>query len=285
MLHISQWRGLFEKVGIVSRMDKEDAIKLARRIYAYLREAGRKVVAGDKLAEFIPDVDEASDVGGMEADLIVVIGGDGTILRTCQKLPKPEPPLLTINMGVRGFLADVEPERAIEALDKCLKGEFELESCPKIYAEVNGRKLREAINEYLLASASVGKMIHAALRRGEEEVCICRADGIVMASPVGSTAHSLSGGGPIIDPDLEAFVFTPLCPVVPIRPVVFPKGCEASLSILRPRLVSVIIDGFIKMRVKSGVTIRFGLSENKINFVRPFGTFYDRLRNRLLFWG
>ena len=111
------------KAGIVARTDREEAISLADRIVEILLEEGYDVLLEPALAEIMHKPELSAQLDRMRVDVIVTIGGDGTILRTCLKIPKPEPPILAVDMGVRGFLTEVPPERAIEAVEKYLRGE------------------------------------------------------------------------------------------------------------------------------------------------------------------
>ncbi len=114
---------LFKSVGLVARYDKKSALKLTEDLAEYLKKRGLKVYVEDTLTDKVTTKEEFIPLSKMKADFIITIGGDGTILRTCLNVPKPEPPILTINMGVRGFLTEVEPKNAYEAVERILKGD------------------------------------------------------------------------------------------------------------------------------------------------------------------
>ncbi len=114
---------VFKSVGLIARYDKKPALKLAEELAEYLKKKGLKVYIEDTLAGKVATKEEMGPLSKMKTDLIITIGGDGTIFRTCISVPKPEPPILAINMGVRGFLTEVEPKNACEAVEKILKGE------------------------------------------------------------------------------------------------------------------------------------------------------------------
>lgn len=220
----------------------------------------------------------------MRADLIVTIGGDGTILRTCLRIPKPEPPILAVDMGVRGFLTEVSPERAIEAVERYLKGDYTIERCSKIASFVGENRLPDALNEVFVTSRHLAKLLHMSVKKNDDVVMDCRADGVIIASQVGSTGYAFSAGGPIIDHNLDAFVLTPVCPITFIRPIVFSSSSEVTLELLKPRNAMIVIDGDYQKEVDEEnpfITVR--KSEYESSFIRFEGSFYSRLKARLLF--
>ena len=276
----------FSSVGIVSRLDLKGAIELSKKIVGYVQDRGLEVILAKDLAEKLGYKGNASLIEKMDTDLIVIIGGDGTILRTCLLLPKPEPPVLTINMGERGFLAEVKPEEAVEAIDKCLKGEFNIEKHRKLVAYVNNKRLPDALNEVFVSAGMPVKLLYAKIWKNGNYVGECQADGVIVASQVGSTGYSLSAGGPVLDEEMEAFVVTAVCPLIPFRPIVFPKNSTITIEVRRPRKISVIVDGYYQEvleveKTKVGVKI----SENCTRFIRFKEDFYQRLRSRLLYSG
>jgi len=275
---------LSKVVGVVSRTDKDEALKLAAEVMRRLESEGLNVFLEPRLAAHVHRDDYARPLEDMRADLIVTVGGDGTILRTCLYIPKPEPPILSIDMGVRGFLTEVPPEGALKAVDDYLKGAYRLERCSKIASFIGGQRLPDALNEVFVTSRSLAKLIHLRVWKDDLAVTDCRADGVVVASQVGSTGYSLSGGGPILDPELDAFVLTPICPLTFLRPMVFSAKSSLTIELLRPEKASVVIDGQYQAELWRGEPyIKMRKSEYESTFVRFRSNFYDRLKGRLLF--
>ena len=276
----------FSSIGIVSRLDLKGAIELSKKIADYIQDKGLEVILAKDLAEKLGYKGNASPIKKMDTDLIVIIGGDGTILRTCLLLPKPEPPILTVNMGERGFLAEVKPEEAIEAIDKCLKGEFKTEIHSKLMAYVNNKRLPDALNEVFVSTGMPVKLLYAKIWKNGNYVGECQADGVIVASQVGSTGYSLSAGGPVLDREMEAFVVTAVCPLIPFRPIVFPKNSTITIEVRRPRKISVIVDGYYQEVLEAEKTkVSVKISENYTRFIRFKEDFYQRLRSRLLYSG
>jgi len=277
---------LLKSVGLVARFDKKKAVKLADDLAKYLTKKGVKVQIEDTLAERISIQVETVPLEKMKADLIVTIGGDGTILRTCISISKPEPPILAINMGVRGFLTEVTPKQAFNAIDKCLKGEFTIERCMKLSITVNDEKFPEALNEVLISADEPAKLLYARIFKDEETILNLQADGVMVATQTGSTGYSLSAGGPVLDPSLDAFVLTPVCPLSIFYPIVFPADSHLTVDVVRPKKTLVVVDGHYRKTVKGKtISIKITRSDNETRFVRFRENFYQRLKSRLLFKG
>lgn len=275
---------LTKVVGIVSRTDKKEALELAEKITNRLESKGSNILLEPRLAAHIHRDGYARPIEDMKADLIITVGGDGTILRTCLNIPKPEPPILAIDMGVRGFLTEVPPEKALKAVDQYLEGQYTLEHHSKIASTTDEKRLPDALNEIFVTSRSLAKLIHLRIWKDDQSVTDCRADGVVVASQVGSTGYSLSGGGPILDPELEAFVLTPICPITFLRPMVFSAKSNLTIELLRPETATVVVDGQYQAELtRENPYIKIRKSEHKSTFVRFQSSFYDRLKGRLLF--
>jgi NAD+ kinase len=275
---------LFNAVGIVARVDLKEALRFATKLIAHLEEKGLSVFLEPKLAERTKKTDAALPLEKMKTDLIITIGGDGTILRTCLLIPKPEPPILAINMGVRGFLAEATPKEGLEAVDRCLKGRFTLERCMKLASFIGDTRLPDALNEVFITSRAPAKLLYTRVWKDGVAVAECRADGIVVASQVGSTGYSLSGGGPVLDPEVDAFVLTPIIPLTMFHPIVFSAKSTISIELLKPKRAIVVVDGHYRTSVKPRhPRITVTKSEYESSFVRFKGDFYHRLKGRLLF--
>jgi len=277
---------LLKDVGLVARFDKRTAIRLAEDLAKYLKEKGLEVYVEDTLAGKMGTKEKSVPLERMKTDFIITIGGDGTILRTCVSIPKPEPPILAINMGVRGFLTEVEPKKALTAVDKCLKGQFTIEKCMKLSITADGTKLPEALNEVLISADEPAKLLYARILKDEEPILNCQADGLMVATQTGSTGYSLSAGGPVLDPSVDAFVLTPVCALSVFRSIVFPAGSSLTVEVVRPRRILVVIDGHSRQILSSRLTsLTVTRSKHVTSFIRFKENFYHRLRSRLLFKG
>lgn len=275
---------MFQTVGLVARVDRKKALDLGVKLSRHIEEKGVTIFLAPALAKHANKLDAAMPLEEMKTDLIVTVGGDGTILNACLQIPKPEPPILAVNMGVRGFLTEVTPTDAFAAVDKCLEGSFTLERCLKLSSFIGGTRLPDALNEVLITSPAPAKLLHMRVWKNGVPLADCRSDGAVIASQVGSTGYSLSAGGPVLDPDLDGFVFTPICPLTIFHPVVFSAKSPISVELLKPKKAIVVVDGHYSTEMNpEEPRITVVESEYESSFVRFKGDFYSRLKGRLLF--
>jgi len=277
---------VFKSVGIVARYDRKKAIKLAEELGKYLSWKGLEVFIEDTLAGKVNTKEKLVPLANMKTDFIISIGGDGTILRTCITIPKPEPPILAINMGVRGFLTEVEPNDAFKATEKCLKGEYEIEKCTKLAVSVDEVTLPDALNDVVISAGEPSKILYAQIFKNGKPILKCQADGLIVSTQTGSTGYSLSAGGPVLDQEVDAFVLTPICSLTVFRSLVFPADSEVTIKTSRPKRMLVLIDGnYRQLATAKEPTITVTRSKNQTSFIRFEGDFYNRLRSRLLFKG
>jgi NAD+ kinase len=275
-----------KSIGLVARFDRKNAKKLAEDLAKHLKAKGLKVYVEDTLAEKTGMKEEAIPLESMKTDFIITIGGDGTILRACISIPKPEPPILAINMGVRGFLTEVEPAQAFTAVDKYLKGEFKIEKCMKLSITADSIKFPDALNEVVISADEPAKLLYTRILKDKEPIINCQADGLMVSTQTGSTGYSLSAGGPVLDLGLNAFVLTPICPLSVFHPIVFPAESNLTIAVDKPKRMHVLIDGHYRQLIKSKLpSLTVTRSKYETSFIRFRENFYHRLRSRLLFKG
>jgi NAD+ kinase len=274
----------FKSAGLTARNDKKRAFDIAENLAERLEKRGLSLAVDPEIARCIHREEKAVPLEEWNTDLIVTVGGDGTILRTCIQIPKPEPPILAINMGERGFLAEVTPRDAFQAVDQCLAGKFQLEQCRKIATSVEGETLPDALNEVFISADAPVKLLYANLWKDGGKILDVRADGLLVASQTGSTGYSIAAGGPVLDPETDVFVITPVCPLTPFPPIVFSEDSTLTVEIERPRTALVVVDGYYRRPLKKRkprVTIT--KSPNVTSFIRFRKEFYSRLKSRLLY--
>jgi NAD+ kinase len=277
---------VFKSVGLVARYDKKPALKLTEELAEYLKGKGLKVFIEDTLAGKVKTKEQFVPLSEMKADFIIIIGGDGTILRTSINVPKPEPPFLTVNMGVRGFLTEVEPQNACEAVERILKGDYTIERCAKLAVTAGKEALPDALNDVVVSAGEPSKILYSQICKDGKPILKCQADGLIVATQTGSTAYSLSAGGPVLDRDVDAFVITPICSLTVFRSLVMPADSTITINVIRPDGMLVLIDGRYRKLVNvKEATLKVTRSKNVTSFIRFETDFYDRLRNRLLFKG
>ena len=276
---------MFKSVGLVARCDKKQALELAKEVAEYLKNKGLEIYIEDATAEKINMQAKTVPLKNMKTDFIITIGGDGTILRTCLAVPKSKP-ILAINMGVRGFLTEVEPKEAYSALDRTLNGDFKIEKCTKLAVSADGKALPDALNDVVISAGEPSKILYTQIYKDDEPILKCQADGLIVSTQTGSTGYSLSAGGPVLDPEMEAFVLTPICSLTVFRSIVFSADSKVTIEAIRPKEVLVLIDGNYRQVVTSkNPTLTITRSQNVASFIRFKDDFYHRLRSRLLFKG
>jgi NAD+ kinase len=281
---IKACENLAKTVGIVARIDRKEALNLASKLADRFKNEGFNILLEPNLAKHLNRVEGSTPIENMKTNLIVTIGGDGTILRTCLRLSKPEPPILAIDMGVRGFLTEISPKSALEAVDKYLKGAYTVEHYSKLASFIGDTRLPDALNEVFVTSRHLAKLLHVRIRKDNKPIADCRADGVIISSQVGSTGYTVSAGGPILDPDLDAFVLTPVCPITFMRPIVFSSGSQVTVELLKPKVAKLVIDGdYQKLMDEKESSILIKKSEYESSFIRFGSHFYQRLKARLLF--
>ncbi len=276
-------QNLYETVGIVARYDKKQALTLAEELAAHLSENCVKVFLEDTLEGKVKPSGKFISLKEMRADFIITIGGDGTILRTCIALPKPESPILAVNMGVRGFLTEVAPKDACAAVDRILKGDFGVEKCTKLASKANGKAAPDALNDVVTSGGEPSKILYMQIYRDDQPVAIVEADGVIVATQTGSTGYSLSAGGPVLDPKVNAILLTPICSLTTFRSMVFPADAKIRIEPVRPKEMRVLVDGRPLPSMCKSLTVQ--RSKNVTSFIRFKQDYYERLQGRLLFRG
>jgi NAD+ kinase len=277
---------VFKTVGLVARYDSKQALRLTEELSEYLGSRKLGIYVEETLEGKVNVHAESVPLKRMKTDFIITIGGDGTILRTCVALPKPEPPILAINMGVRGFLTEVEPKDACAAVEKCLEGEFRIEKSSKLSVSTGEETVPDALNDVVVSAGEPSKILYSQITKDGQPILKCQSDGLIVSTQTGSTGYSLSAGGPVLDLDVDAFVLTPICSLTVFRSLVFPANAKVTIKAIRPKKMLVLVDGYHHQLLTSeNPTLTVTRSKNVTSFIRFKDDFYGRLRNRLLFKG
>jgi NAD+ kinase len=273
------------RFGIVARRDRGEALKLAYRVYDFLKVSGYEVVVDEEtyrhLSEFMPE--DVLPLEEFDVDFIIVIGGDGTILRV-EHCTKKEIPILGINMGTLGFLTEVEPHEAFFALSKLLEGEYHIDERIKLRTYLNGEnRVPDALNEVVILTGIPGKIIHLKYYIDGGLADEIRADGLIVSTPTGSTGYAMSAGGPFLDPRLEAVVIAPLAPIaLSSRPMIVPATSTIDIrNIALTREIILAVDGQFYTYLDPETEITVKLSPRRAKFVRFTREVYPKYTMRL----
>ncbi len=258
------------KIGLVVKDDARAQV-LAEKIRRYLSSRGLDVSVD-------MEKEEKCRIAEMDVDLFMVLGGDGTILKTIAKARAKDTPILGINFGTTGFLTQIEPEEWEAAIERVLSGEFEVEERSKLEARV-GEKKGSALNEVALVSATPVEILHMELKIDDTLVQEIKADGVIVSTPTGSTAYSRSCGGPVVDPRVKCFIITSICPFLRgIKSLVVPQLSRIDITLKGKSSGIVVVDGEMKMPLEIGESASFTLSGEKVRFVKMRDSFYAKLR-------
>ncbi|NDY41380.1 NAD(+)/NADH kinase [Dissulfurirhabdus thermomarina] len=261
-------------VSLIRKRGAEEApARAAEAAAALLRKMGVQVTEG-RVAP------------GCEA--VVVFGGDGTLLHVAARAHELGVPILGVNMGGLGFLTEIPLEEMAAALEALVRGECEVEDRMVLVARVEsggGEAARfRALNEAVVAKGPVERMITLDTWAGGDFLTTYRGDGLILATPTGSTAYNLSAGGPLVHPEIEALVLTPICPfALSARPILVPGGLEVTVGLARPEEgVSLVVDGQVRRTFAPGDRLRVTKASRPLGLVRsPLRDYFTILREKL----
>ena len=246
-------------------------------VMQHLKDAGVNLLPKDAVAD---------------ADLLMSIGGDGTMLYASRLARKTGTPILGINRGRLGFLADVTPDELISSLDNVLEGNFTTDSRLLLEARLHKGSGEDivayALNDIVLQRRETGRMVDFETRVAGQYVNTHSGDGLIVATPTGSTAYALSCGGPIIEPQLDVVVIVPVCPhTLTDRPIVISADQSIEITLLErdETKAEITVDGFSMGGIDPDDKLRISAANTRVTLVHPPGyDFYGILRSKL-FWG
>ena len=271
------------RIGVVARFDIDKSVELAGKIVEFLIEKDVDTLIDTNLASKLNKYhDIASDLEDMDVDMVVAVGGDGTVLRTQGIINQKKIPLFGINMGAVGFLTEIDPAETFTALEQVLAGKYFVDKRTQLRVWHN-KELHKALNEVVIMTQKPAKMLHIEISVDDEVVEELRADGLIIATPSGSTAYSMSAGGPIVDPRVGAFIIVPICPFkLGARPTVVPNDSVIKVKFLREGKKAVaVIDGQFEEEINYMDEFIFKKAEDYAYFVRLSKNFYRRVREKL----
>ncbi len=282
----------FPTIAILGRHEDSRVADPMRAVTEHLTKAGIKVLASRrmKLDLAVTRMDEANLCES--ADLVIAIGGDGTMLHASRLARESGTPILGINRGRLGFLADVTPDEMIASVEQVLNGNYTRDTRMLLEARLIGDDGREsiayALNDVVLKRRETGRMVDFSTRVDGAFVNTHSGDGLIVATPTGSTAYSLSCGGPIISPQLDAVVVVPVCPhTLTDRPLVIPARQSIEVELLERdgTTASITVDGRPMGRIRPIDRLQISAAEQRITLVHPPSyDFFEILRSKL-FWG
>lgn len=279
-----------ENLGIFLNVEKDTCQQVAGEVVPWLRQRGLGVwVPREQVTLCQEDLPALSWEEFRErVEMVLVLGGDGTMLAAARKLAANRIPLLGINLGYLGFLTALEPANLYPGLEKILRGQYQVEERLLLEVETyrQGTRCQRqlALNEVVLTKGAFARMIRVRVEINGEFFAVYPGDGLILASPTGSTAYSMSAGGPIVNPALPCIILTPICPhTLAFRSLVLPPGDEIRVGIQADhRDLMLTCDGQMGFHLDPEDVVYVRRSQHQALLVRMGdASFYDTLRNRL----
>jgi len=285
----------FQTVGLIGKTNHDGTNESLKILYSYLIKKGLRVIVEERVADDLHDANlEVLDLVsiGKEAQLAIVVGGDGNMLGAARVLSRFNVSVVGVNRGNLGFLTDISPDEIEPQLDNIFNGEFEVEQRFLLEVEVHRHdKLKSsnaAINEAVLHHTKVAHMMEFELYVDDDYVFTQRSDGLIVSTPTGSTAYSLSGGGPILTPNLDALAIVPMFPhTLSSRPIVVDANSKITLKVMPHNTENqqVSCDGHVVLSVLPGDEIQIRKNPNKLSLIHPKDYNYFNVLRTKLNWG
>jgi len=283
----------FSKVGLIAKSSDLSISETLNDVYTMLQEMGVAVLLDSSTRGLLggPVAVDLETIGA-ECDLAVVIGGDGTLLHAAREMVKANVPLVGVNRGRLGFLVDVSPEDKLHELSEIIEGEYIEEHRLMLHCQLvrNDNTIHQslAFNDMVMRTKNVLQIIEFEISINDSFVLSQRADGIIVASPSGSTAYSLSSGGPIVNPNLNAVVVQPICPhTLSSRPLVVTAESEIKVLVTERKPVSaqMVCDGQVYIDLQNDDIIEVRKHDQSIRILHPSNYDYHHILREKLNWG
>jgi NAD+ kinase len=281
------------RIAIISKPQKEELRVLLPELVLWLKSHGHEPLLDPVSANYVMDekVYARPDLSSLSPDLVIVLGGDGTLLAAARVFAHSGVPILSVNLGALGFLTEVRLADIYTHLEAWNKGGCCIESRAMVHSELwRDGKLNcehDALNDVVVAKGAIARMGHFAVEVDDQLAAIFRADGVIVATPTGSTAYSLAAGGPVLTPGVDVLVVTPICPhQLTLRPMVLPGTSRILVRIEGvPDQTFLTVDGQEAIQLRLGDELRCRRSDLSVKLIRlGKNGFFDVLRSKLK-WG
>ncbi len=279
-------------IGLILKHGQPRAYEVGRTVIEWLQARGCEVWVERDAAAHLPKARVAgrAEMAGM-VELFLVLGGDGTLLSVARLLVTREVPILGINLGGLGFLTAVTVEEALPMIERVLRGELRVDR--RMMLEVRWRRGEEtlaqrlALNDAVINKGALSRMVDLRATVDDQELCVYKADGLIVTTPTGSTAYSLSAGGPIVHPAVDVLVLSPICPhTLTNRPIVLPETSVVRVAMVAAgEDVVLTIDGQEGFPLRVGDTVEVRQARTRAPLVQlPERSYFEVLRSKLR-WG
>jgi NAD+ kinase len=281
------------RIAIISKPQKEELITLLPELILWLRTHGLDPILDPVSGNYAQEknVVPRNELPAEKPELVVVLGGDGTLLAAARVFAKTDIPIMSVNLGSLGFLTEVRLADIYSTLESWCDNCSTIDTRAMVHSELwrDGEIFaeHEALNDIVVAKGAIARMVNFTIKLDHQLVASFRADGVIVSTPTGSTAYSLAANGPIVVPNVDALIVTPVCPhLLTLRPIVMRGDCNLSLSVEGiPDQTYLTIDGQEAIPLKVSDELRCRRSEHAVRLVRLGSAgFFDVLRSKLK-WG
>lgn len=284
----------FKHIGLIAKLDNPNVASTLMLLTTDLAKRGVSVTLDETAASYFsePILPQCSRHElSQRCDLAIVVGGDGTMLGAARSLAETGTPLLGINLGRLGFLTDISPDEIHERLSEILAGQYDEELRSLLHAEViRDEKVihaGNALNDVVIHKWDIARMIELDTTINDRFIYSLRADGLIISTPTGSTAYALSGGGPILEPNLPAFILVPICPhTLSNRPVVVDENASIDLTVRGSGTdqAQITCDGQTNYSLLPGDRIQIQRLPHQLRLIHPTGHDHFNTMRKKLRW-
>jgi NAD+ kinase len=280
------------KFGLIANRNRPGVQNALKLFLDWAKKSDSKVLLDENLSDLTADGLSFAPIPSIAGavDVIVSMGGDGTLLSVARAVGDAGTPILGINIGSLGFMTQLSPTQLPSALDAILAGDYKVEKRMILKAQIedNGRlEFPYALNDIVIDNGPISRLIDISMAVNGEEIVTYRADGLVISTPTGSTAYNLAVGGPIVNPNLEAMIAAPISSFsLNTRPMIFPESYSLEITVgSQHGVAGLTLDGQVAVELKDGDKVTISRADFSSRFiVFPGNTFYKVLRNKL-HWG
>ena len=281
------------KIAVYPNIAKPEAAHLLTRILAFFQDREVTPLLTEEAARaFGCEQLATADVAAASPDVAIAIGGDGTFLGVCRKLASVSVPVCGVNIGALGFMADIEPQELEKKLAKILQGDYQVEERLRLSGFVRRHDaadnalepLAVAVNDVVVTKSGIARMLKLSLSINGLQVTDCKADGFIVSTPTGSTAYSLSAGGPILNPTVKSILLTPICAhTLNLRPLVIDEEDEVSIYLSNvPNDIIVTFDGQKSFDLRQGDELIVRRADSPVRLIKfSDRDYYEVLRTKL----
>ncbi len=280
-----------KKIGIIAKSKSPEAVDVVRALLLQVNKKKFRILVEKEIASMLNLKGYSREDIRSKVDFIIVFGGDGTLLSVARFVGNKGIPILGVNLGGLGFITEIgRDEFHKDTIDKIFSGKYRFEERIMLLGDVfrKGKKIagHTALNDIVINKSALARMVELDVHINKQYVTAFRADGLIVSTPTGSTAHSLSAGGPILYPTLESFVMTPICPhTLTNRPIVLPDKCTLEVSIKSGKDVYLTLDGQVGFPLKVNDKVKIRKANFKIKFLILHHKDYFQMLRKKLKWG